>query len=169
MIKGIKRYSHIIILASFVLLSSCNNNIVYTDSTSMPGKRWDLMNILSFRVPVEDTLSSNNVTFTIRSGSSYPFRNIYFFVKTISPDGKSITDTLEYFLADEKGAWFGRGFGDVHELNLPYKSNVFFPRKGIYQFNIQHGMRKETLDGIYDIGLRIEKTGKQINRWEKIN
>jgi gliding motility-associated lipoprotein GldH len=162
MIKGNKRYPFLIFLASFVLLSSCNNNIIYTDSTAIPGKKWELMNILSFRVPVDDTLSSNNVMFTIRSGSSYPYRNIYLFVKTVSPDGNSLTDTLEYFLADEKGKWYGKGFGDVHELNLPYKSNVFFPRKGTYQFNIQHGMRIENLDGIYDIGLRIEKTGKQI-------
>jgi gliding motility-associated lipoprotein GldH len=162
MIKGNKRYPLFVFLASFVMLSSCNNNIVYIDSAALPGKKWELMNILSFRVPVDDTLSTNNVTFTIRSGSSYPYRNIYLFVKTVSPDGNSITDTLQYNLADEKGKWYGRGFGDVHELNLPYKSNIFFPRKGTYQFNIQHGMRKEELDGIYDIGLRIEKTGKQI-------
>lgn len=159
--KGNKKYPFII-LASFVLLLSCDNNVVYTDSATIPGKTWDLMNILSFRVQVEDTLSSNNVTFTIRSGSAYPYRNLYLFVKTTAPDGKAITDTLEYYLADEKGKWYGKGFGDVHELNLPYKSNVFFPRKGIYQLNIQHGMRKEKLDGIYDLGVRIEKTGKQV-------
>jgi gliding motility-associated lipoprotein GldH len=162
MIKRAERYLFFIIIGvSFVLILSCNNNIVYTDSAALPGKRWELMNILSFRVPVNDTLSNNNVTFTIRSGSSYPYRNIYLFVKTVSPDGSTITDTLEYYLADEKGKWYGKGFGDIHELNLPYRSNVFFPRRGIYQFNIQHGMRKEILDGIYDIGLRIEKTGKQ--------
>ena len=53
-----------------------------------------------------------------------PFRNIYLFVTTTSPDGKSITDTLQYNLADEKGKWYGKGFGDIHELKLPYKSNV---------------------------------------------
>lgn len=162
MTKGNKRYLLSLLLTSFVLIISCNNSIVFTDSTPMPGRTWDLMNITSFRVPVDDTLSSNDVTFTIRSGSAYPFRNIYLFVKTTSPDGRSLTDTLEYFLADEKGKWYGRGFADVHELNLPYKSNVFFPRKGIYQFNIQHGMRKEKLEGVYDIGLRIEKSRKQI-------
>ena len=160
MIKGNKRYSFFILLASFVMLLSCNNNIVYTDSAALPGKRWELMNILSFKANIDDTLSYNNVTFTIRSGSSYPYRNIYLFVKTVSPDGSSITDTLEYFLADEKGKWYGRGFGDVHELNLPYKSNVFFPVKGIYQFNVQHGMRTEDLNGVYDFGLRIEKSRK---------
>jgi gliding motility-associated lipoprotein GldH len=160
MIKRRNRYSFILILTSFVLLSSCNNNVVYTDSLPMPGKTWELMNIASFRVPINDTINSNNVIFTIRTGSSYPFRNIFLFVKTTSPDGKFITDTLEYFLADEKGKWYGRGFGDIHELNLPYKSNVYFPLKGTYKFNIQHGMRIEDLAGVYDFGLRIEKTGK---------
>jgi gliding motility-associated lipoprotein GldH len=160
MIKGKSRYSFILILTSCLLLLSCNNNVAYTDSVPMPGKKWDLMNILSFRVPIDDTLKSNDVIFTIRTGTSYPFRNIYLFVQTRSPDGKFITDTLQYYLADEKGNWYGRGFGDIHELNLPYKSNVYFPVKGTYQFNIRHGMRIEDLNGVYDFGLRIEKTGK---------
>jgi gliding motility-associated lipoprotein GldH len=160
MTKGKSRYSFILGLTFCILLLSCNNNVVFTDSVPISGKKWDLMNILSFKVPIDDTLKSNNVIFTIRTGSSYPFRNIYLFVQTKSPDGKFITDTLQYYLADEKGKWYGRGFGDIHELNLPYKSNVFFPIKGIYQFNIRHGMRIEDLNGVYDFGLRIEKTGK---------
>lgn len=156
--KETKRYPFLLILTSFALFASCNNSVVFTESMEMPGKTWELMNIPSFRVPITDTLSSNSVMFTIRTGSDYPYRNIFFFVKTTSPDGKSLTDTLEYYLADEKGKWYGRGFGDVHELNLPYKSNVFFPVKGTYRFSIQHGMRKENLTGVYDIGMRIEKT-----------
>jgi gliding motility-associated lipoprotein GldH len=160
MTKGINRYSFILILASVILLSSCNSNVVYTNSLAMAAKTWELMNVASFRVSINDTINSNNVKFTIRTGSSYPFRNIYLFISTTSPDGKNITDTLEYYLADEKGKWYGKGFGDIHELNLPYKSNVFFPLKGTYLFKIQHGMRTEDLKGVYDFGLRIEKTGK---------
>jgi gliding motility-associated lipoprotein GldH len=160
MIKGINKYSFVLILTFFVLLSSCDSNIVYTDSKMMPEQIWKLMDIRTFKIPVTDTLNSNNVFFTIRTGSSYPFRNIYLFVTTISPNGKIIADTLQYNLADEKGKWYGKGFGDIHELNLPYKSNVYFPVKGIYQFKIQHGMRVEDLKGIYDFGLRIEKISK---------
>jgi len=160
MIKGINRYPFILILTSFVTILSCNTNVVYTDSLSMPGKKWELMNMASFRVPVTDTLNSNNVSFTIRTGSSYPFRNIYLFVSTTSPEGKSITDTLQYFLADEKGKWYGKGFGDIHELILPYKSNVYFPVSGTYLFTVRHGMRTEELTGVYDFGIRITRTGK---------
>ena len=160
MIKGINRSSVSLILILSILLLSCNSNVVYTDSQAMADETWKLMDIPDFKVPVSDTLNSNNVIFTIRNGSSYPFRNIYLFVTTTSPDGKQLTDTLQYNLSDEKGNWYGKGFGDIHELNLPYKSNVYFPRKGIYEFKIQHGMRVENLKGVYDFGLRIEKYRK---------
>jgi gliding motility-associated lipoprotein GldH len=160
MIKGINRYSFVFILSSLIMLLSCNSNIVYTDFTVMPEKTWRLMNIPVFKIPVTDSLTSNNIFFTIRTASSYPFRNIYLFITTISPNGKSITDTLQYNLADEKGKRYGRGLGDILELNLPYKSNVYFPLKGIYQFKIQHGMRTEDLKGVYDFGLRVEKISK---------
>lgn len=118
------------------------------------------MDVSTFKVLITDTLTSNDVIFTIRNGSSYPFRNIFLFVSTTSPGGKKITDTLQYNLADEKGKWYGKGFGDIHELNLPYKTNVYFPLKGTYEFKIQHGMRIEKLKGVYDFGLRIEKIRK---------
>lgn len=143
-----------------LLLPSCHNNIVYTNSQVMAGKTWKLADISTFKVPITDTINSNNVIFTIRSGSSFPFRNIYLFVTTTSPDGRNVNDTLQYNLADEKGNWYGKGFGDIHELNLPYKSNVYFPLKGTYEFKIQHGMRIEYLKGVYDFGLRIEKIKK---------
>jgi gliding motility-associated lipoprotein GldH len=143
-----------------LFLQSCGRNVVFTDSEQLEGKTWKLADVAVFNVPVKDTVNSNNIFFTIRTGSSYPFRNIYLFVTTTSPDRKSLTDTLQYELADEKGNWYGKGFGDIHELKLPYKSNVFFPLSGTYRISIQHGMRIEDLKGVYDIGLRVEKASK---------
>jgi gliding motility-associated lipoprotein GldH len=160
MIKGINKFSFAFILIFYLLLISCNSKVVYTNSEAMPQETWKLLDAPAFKVLITDTLTSNNVIFTIRNGSSYPLRNIFLFVSTTSPVGKKITDTLQYNLADEKGKWFGRGFGDIHELNLPYKSNVYFPLKGIYEFKIQHGMRIENLKGVYNFGLRIEKIRK---------
>ena len=158
MIKKINRNLILFLLTSFLILSSCNNGVVYTDSVAMTANKWPLMNVASFTSTITDTLNSNNLFFTLRTGSDYPFRNIYLFVTATSPEGKTITDTLQYYLADDKGKWYGKGFGDIHELKLPYKSNVFFPSKGEYIFKIQHGMRIQELTGVYDIGFRIEKT-----------
>jgi len=160
MIRGTNRNLTVLLITSLMLVCSCSSNIVYTGSESMKDNKWELQNVPAFNVTVTDTVNSNNVFFIIRTGSSYPFRNIYLFVTTTSPDGRSLTDTLQYNLADEKGNWFGRGFGDIHELDLKYKSNVYFPVKGNYQFSIRHGMRIEDLEGVYDFGIRIEKFSK---------
>lgn len=158
MIKRTNRQIFIFFL--FILAASCGRNVVFTDSEAMKGKTWKITDKPVFKIDVKDTINNNNIYFIIRTGSSYPYRNIYLFVTTTAPDGKSITDTLRYDLADEKGNWYGKGFGDIHELKLPYKSNVFFPASGTYQINIQHGMRIEDLKGVYDFGLRVEQNLK---------
>lgn len=155
--KGINKNSCFLILSLLLLTISCNTDLLFTDSVAMPGRTWSLSDIAEFTVPVTDTISASEVSFTIRTGSDFPFRNLYLFVTTVSPKGESLTDTLQYDLADEKGNWIGKGFGDVHELRLPYKSNVFFPENGLYNFKIQHGMRTVDLKGVYDFSLRIQR------------
>lgn len=158
MVKVTNRFLLVLITAVFSM--SCGRNVVFTDSAAMAGKIWRVADIPVFRIPVKDTINSNNISFIIRTGASYPYRNIYLFVTTTSPEGNSMTDTLQYNLADEKGKWYGKGFGDIRELSLPYKTNVFFPVKGTYQIRIQHGMRIEDLKGVYDFGVKVEKTIK---------
>lgn len=150
------------LLAALLMLGlfSCNGNLMYTDVAEMPDSEWNLFNNPEFSFPVSDTTKSTNIFFTIRTGSQYPYRNIFLFVTTKAPDGKSITDTLEYEIADEKGNWLGKGFGDIAELKLPYRQNVFFPMKGTYQVIIRHGMRTENLKGVYDIGFSVEKLSR---------
>ena len=157
MVKIKDKNPYFLVLLFTLLLNSCNSDILFTDSVAMPDNTWDLSNIVHFSAPLNDTITPADVSFTIRTGAYYPFRNIFLFVTTVAPDGNTITDTLEYDLADEKGNWSGKGFGDVHELSLPYKSNVFFPEGGIYDFRIQHGMRVVDLNGVYDLGIRIRK------------
>lgn len=157
---GRKISNLLLVVIATLSLCSCNNGTIFTGSAAMDDRIWTLTNIQSFRLNITDTVSSNNMYFTIRTGSSYPFRNIYLFITTVSPEGKSITDTVQYDLADEKGAWYGRGVGDIHELNLPYKSNIYFPVKGNYEVKVQHGMRVGDLKGVYDLSLTVKKIKK---------
>jgi gliding motility-associated lipoprotein GldH len=154
------RFDSLLAILLMLGLISCNDNLIYTDVAEMPDSEWNLFNNPDFGFPVSDTTKSTNIFFTIRTGSQYPYRNIFLFVTTKAPDGKSVTDTLEYEIADEKGNWFGKGFGDINELKLPYRQNVFFPMKGTYHVIIRHGMRTQDLKGVYDIGLSIEKFAK---------
>ena len=154
------RINSLLAIIMMLLLVSCNGSLIYTDVAEMPDSAWNLFNNPDFSFPVNDTTKNTNIFFTIRTGSRYPYRNIFLFVTTKAPDGKSITDTLEYEIADEKGNWLGKGFGDIHELKLPFRQNVYFPRKGTNHLIIRHGMRTEDLKGVYDIGLTVEKHSK---------
>ncbi len=156
----IKRISSSWLSIMFLILltgTGCSNNVTFTDSVAFRDETWKLDNVVEFKPEIADSSTIHNIFFTIRTGSAYPYRNIWLFVNTISPSGKSITDTLQYMLADEKGKWTGRGFGDIKELNLPFRAGVYFPEKGTYHFSIRHGMRIGDLKGVYDLGLRIEK------------
>jgi gliding motility-associated lipoprotein GldH len=160
MIKGISRYSFLPVFLILLLTASCNKDVLYTDSIIIPSEAWALDYVPEFKADISDTASICNIYLTLRTGSAYPYRNIWLFVNTVSPSGKSITDTLQYMLADEKGKWFGKGFGDIHELDLPFRSGVYFREKGTYAFSVRHGMRNENLNSVYDLGLRIIKIKK---------
>lgn len=157
MTKRKNKCSWLLALVFSGIALSCNSDLVFSDTYTVPKRIWGLNDVPAFDVPVTDTVSANNIMIMIRTGSAYPFRNIYLFVTAVNPRGEAITDTMQYYLADEKGRWKGKGFGDIHALNLPYKSNIYFPSTGTYTFKIRHGMRSEDLKGVYDVGLRIEK------------
>ena len=82
----------------------------------------------------------------------------------VFPHGKTIKDTLEYRMADPNGKLLGTGITGVKENKLWYKEQVVFKEAGEYTVNIQHAMRENgkvngviELDGITDVGFRIEK------------
>lgn len=146
-----------VLLVTTLVLFSCRPGSIYNESEQIPGQEWKADNTISFSAPVSDTLNAYDINLVVRSTSSYPYRNLFLFVETRSPDGYRIKDTVEYFLADEKGNWYGSGLGDINDLSVPFKTNVLFPDTGKYIFNIRHGMREEDLSGVSDIGIQITK------------
>lgn len=157
MTEKISRLNPLFALIFILCAVSCRSDIIFTDSVVIPEKKWTIDNIITFEVPVTDTLSRAEITFPIRTGSEYPFRNLYLFISASSPNGIIIADTIEYQLANGNGEWYGRGAGDIHELELPFRKNIYFPNTGNYSFRIQHGMRNLELSGVYDIGIRVTK------------
>jgi gliding motility-associated lipoprotein GldH len=157
MIAVKKSRNRLIILILLLCTASCRSDIIFTDSVILPDKKWTIDNVITFEVPVTDTLNSAEITFPVRTGSEYPYRNLYLFISARSPKGVVIADTIEYQLTNGKGEWYGKGAGDIHELELPFRKNIYFPETGNYTFRIQHGMRSLELNSVYDLGIRITK------------
>ena len=79
------------------------------------------------------------------------------------PDKVTKVDTLEYQMADADGTLLGDGFTDIKESKLVYKERMKF-KSGSYKIHIRQAVRQtgkvtgiEKLDGITDVGFRIEK------------
>jgi gliding motility-associated lipoprotein GldH len=157
MVTETGKYKLLLLATVAAVMISCQPEIIYFDNVDFRSNEWNRQKTARFEAEITDTLSAMRVDINLRTGSDYPYRNIYLFVSTFAPGGERITDTLEYMLADEKGRRYGRGRGDIRELNLSYRENVFFPATGNYLFLIDHAMRTETLTGIYDIGIKISR------------
>ncbi len=158
------RYQHIIacimagLMATFLL--SCDDNRVFEEYTEIKDSLWDMERTVEFTPLISDTLMISNVYLNIRNNEKYPYSNLFLFVTTTAPNGSWIKDTIEIKMADDKGKWKGKGLGGLYFNKKLFKSNVRFPYPGLYSFKIVHAMRKEELEGIREVGLRIELQDK---------
>jgi gliding motility-associated lipoprotein GldH len=140
-----------------VLVSSCDKSRVFDEYANMPEETWHMDSVKYFPFQIEDSLVIYNMYINIRNTGNYEFSNLIVFVQTDLPGKQKLRDTINCILANEKGEWLGSGFGSIWTSKIPYKVKFRFPRKGQYDLHIQHGMRKEQLPGVSDIGIRIEK------------
>jgi gliding motility-associated lipoprotein GldH len=150
----------ILSLASLFALgvfTSCNKNIVYSKYQTFSKQEWPAKEKAVFEMEISDTQTLNNINLMVRHADSYPYNNLFLFVTSTYPDGKSLTDTMEIILANAKGEWMGSGAGDIFDFKVPVKKNVRFPLAGKYKFEFVQGMRVDPLPLIMDIGFEIEK------------
>ncbi len=139
------------------VMAGCNSGMHYADSWSPDHARWNMHDPARFACTIDDTLQLWNVRLSLRTTPDYPYRNIYLFVMTDFPSGITVTDTLQAMVTDEKGRWLGKGAGNLRELTIPYRSNVWFPEEGEYRFTVIHGMRDTLLRGVNDVGISITR------------
>ncbi|HOO67395.1 MAG: gliding motility lipoprotein GldH [Bacteroidales bacterium] len=147
-----------IIMAAIILAAaavSCDRSIHYSENYTLEGGNWSMFDPARYSCAINDTVRTYNMELSLRTSTAYPYRNIYLFMMTTFPSGSVMTDTIHAMVTDEKGRWLGKGTGDVRELTIPYKSNVYFPEQGEYHFRVAHGMRDTILKGVYDMGIKI--------------
>jgi gliding motility-associated lipoprotein GldH len=153
-----------VIFALLLLITGCGDeNLVYERNVEIPDARWAVSDDATLEVNIDDTVSQHNFFINVRNTEKYPYRNLYVFLKTTFPNGKFSKDTIGIVLADATGEWVGSGSGFLnssqHRSNrILYQYNKRFPLSGTYQFEIEQAMRTDTLRGIKNIGLRIEKS-----------
>lgn len=143
--------------AVFLFINACDSDRVFDAYVTVPDAGWNKDSLAVFDVDIKNADMVYNLYLNIRNQSDYPNSNLWLFVDVISPSGIIQRDTVDCILADKTGRWLGSGWGSMYQVNAPYRFGVKFPEIGNYQFRLCHGMRTETLDGIHNIGIRIER------------
>lgn len=149
----------VIVLLGFMgFLSSCDSKRVFEEYVPIEQHRWDRKHTVRFDVNISDTIISYNLYLNLRNTGRYPKANLYVFTHITKPNGTVESDTINCVLADETGRWLGSGLGDVFDSQHIFKSGVQFQHSGTYTFELEQGMRIRSLEGVRDVGIRIEKT-----------
>lgn len=144
-------------LLLLVFITACDRNVVFEKNLKIPSETWHQDSILKLSTEISDTIQLYDIYLNLRHSTQYGYRNFYLFFETIMPDGNIVRDTLECLLADRTGKWHGSGFGRIKTNSFLFRESVWFPQEGIYHFRMEQAMREETLEGIIDVGLRIER------------
>ncbi|MGO4817232.1 gliding motility lipoprotein GldH [Flavobacterium sp. W22_SRS_FP1] len=149
------------ILLTVITFSSCDKKRVF-DEYKTVGSAWHKDSIITFDLPILDSTKRYNLFINLRDNNNYQYNNLFLIVSIEKPNGYTKVDTLEYQMASPDGTILGEGFTDIKESKLFYKEKVRF--RGKYKVSIKQAVREtgkvpgvELLEGITDVGLRIEK------------
>ncbi|MCL9804052.1 gliding motility lipoprotein GldH [Flavobacterium amniphilum] len=152
---------------SALLLVSCDETQIYDEYHTIDNG-WNRDSVVTFNFDRTASKDPVNLFINVRNNDDYEFSNLFLIVKMEEPKGKIKVDTLEYQMANPDGTLMGEGWSDIKESKLWYHENFTFPENGKYKVSIQQAVRQtgkvkgvEVLNGITEIGFRIESTEKK--------
>ncbi len=140
-----------------ILFTACETAVVFQQQRAIPAEGWYYKDSIVFETMIDDSITLHTLHLDIRNTVDYRYSNLFMFLDIEFPDGKVLRDTIECMLADRQGNWTGKGFGKMRTNRFKFRDNVWFPESGVYTFRIFQGMREDRLQGIADVGIRIEK------------
>lgn len=134
-------------------LMSCGKRVVYSEVRTLPKEGWHADSLLTYDIAIEDTAACYDVLLYVRHTQQYPYQNMWLFVGQ---------DTIEFYLADQRGRWLGNGWGELREMPVIYQHNIRFGGGGDDRYTIQQAMRDTLLKGVQDVGITIVRSdGKE--------
>lgn len=156
-----KHIKIITILLLSSLLCSCHSKGIYNTYLSLPNKGWHQDSALTFTFDIEDTTQAYNILLHVRHTERYPYQNMWLIIDRLSRDTIAHqtsfypTDTIEFYLADNRGVWLGNGRNGIMDMPVLYENTIRFPHKGCYEITLRHGMRTDYLQGVHDVGVQV--------------
>lgn len=148
------------IFVILVFLFSCDSNRVFEDNVEFADRTWKISEPALLEFQIADASKSYNLYLDIRNSIDYPYSRIFVnYSLQDSAGGELSKKQLAEYLFDQKtGKPNGSsGLGDIYDHQFPIASNMKFAKPGKYKARFDQFMRKDTLQGILAVGLRVEE------------
>lgn len=156
--SGINQFKLLLpVLLLSLLLGACGKDTLFDEIAKIPDNSWDRTKPVKFDFEITDTVMPTDLYIHIRNTTDYRYSNIYLFLHTRFPNGKTAKDTIECILANPDGSWIGKGYSGIKENKIKLREAMQFKQAGRYHLEIEQAMRVEKLEGISNIGIRIQK------------
>ena len=135
-------------------MASCDRKTIYHHYEHTPLTGWEKNDTLFFSLSriAKDAVIQRDIE--LRIADSYPFRNLSLIIEqTTWPAGHTHRDTLDCQLMAPDGKILGQGITLYqYRFSLP---DMSLNEGDSLSLHICHDMRRETLPGIADIGIRL--------------
>ncbi len=147
----------VLILLLFFTLVSCGNDSLYENHNEFSTGFWQKDNLQSFEVQIDDS-QNHSIFYHLRYTTDYDYCNSYVNYKIFSPTGKILVQKmkLDTLFDCKTGKPLGEGFGSIYTKEFELEQNFDFSEKGKYKIELEQMMRKDSLEGIQTVGIRIE-------------
>lgn len=145
-------------LAVMMSATSCGPKRVYAEAEDMPVAGWHQDSLVVFQTDLKQVDKPLDVVVFVRHTTDYPYQNFWLFIQEQMPGGEMKCDTIECYLADNRGRWLGNGIGAVKEMPILFHTNVQVPDTGTYKIALRQGMRSEVLKGITNVGIELRES-----------
>ena len=153
--REVKGYG-LLVIGLLMLLTSCSTDTVYSQFVASPSGEWQVDSAMVFDYTIDDAQSDYRMVVYVRHTERYPYQNMWLFI-----DNGARRDTIEFYLADDRGQWLGNRHHGFIEMPVLLEDNYHFPDTGSYHLSIQHGMRDSLLRGVMDVGVEISRNGQE--------
>lgn len=147
------------IFVSLVLFFSCDSNRVFEDNVDFADRTWKISEPALLEFQIADVSKSYNLYFDIRNSIDYPYSRIFVNCSLQDSAGRELSkkQLAEYLFDQKTGKPHGSsGLGDIYDHQFPIASKMKFDKSGKYKVRLEQFMRKDTLQGILAVGLRVE-------------
>lgn len=145
-----------LLIVLFLGLAACTDNAIIDQNIAIKDKVWLYEQKPLFPVHITNKNIPYHLYLNLRNSIDYPFSNIFILVHQQNPNKTKTTYRVEVKLVNPEGLWKGKTAGSIFSHQVRFLKNYQFPDTGKYSFQLEQNMRIDGINGISDVGIRVE-------------